>query len=104
MPDSPDSNADSFLKWPVIFALVAIMVMIGSYDLMIAGFVGAAFAAIGLIALWIRIRLATGPDEPASERDVMGDRFLRSSYNRQLARVKESGVRSRPQRRQSDRL
>ncbi|MBV7265077.1 hypothetical protein [Erythrobacter ani] len=103
MPESPDLKTDSLMKWPAILAVLVIMVMIGSYDLMIAGFVGAAIAAVAVIALWIRIRLATAPGEPESERAVMGDRFLRSAHNRQRARVRETASsRNRPRGRSDE--
>ncbi|NBC87883.1 MAG: hypothetical protein GVX90_00005 [Alphaproteobacteria bacterium] len=77
-------------KWLVIaFALVTLVEVL-IFDLRLAGAVAVAFALIGLVYLWVRLRFAPEPGEPASERDAMIERFTRLREARRQAAEREN--------------
>ncbi|KPP92887.1 hypothetical protein [Erythrobacter sp. HL-111] len=96
----PSSTSDwSFdPKWLVIGFALGALVMVLSFDLRLGGAVAAGFALIGAFYLWLRLRFAPPPGEPASERDAMIQRFARLREQRQLAASREnaSSAQARP--------
>ncbi|MEE4204811.1 MAG: hypothetical protein V2I39_00870 [Erythrobacter sp.] len=85
-------------KWLVIGFALGALVMVLSVDLRIGGAIATGFGLIGVFYLWVRLRFAPAPGEPASERDAMMQRFARLREQRRLAAAREtdSGTQARP--------
>ncbi|QIQ87045.1 hypothetical protein [Erythrobacter sp.] len=94
----PSSTSDFAFdpKWLVIGFALGALAMVLAFDLKIGAAVASAFALIGLFYLWVRLRFAPPPGEPASERDAMIQRFDRLREQRRLAAERESDSAAQP--------
>lgn len=94
----PSSTSDFSFdpKWLVIGFALGALAMVLAFDLKIGAAVASAFALIGLFYLWVRLRFAPEPGEPASERDAMIQRFDRLREQRNLAAARESASAAQP--------
>ncbi|MEM7666090.1 MAG: hypothetical protein AAF250_09575 [Pseudomonadota bacterium] len=84
--NDPDGDLMFDPKWFVGGFALGGLALIFSYDVRIGTTVGVVLAVLGVIYLSFRFWLAS---EPTSEREVLFNRFSRSSRNRREARSKE---------------
>ena len=85
-------------KWLVIGFALGALVMVTAFDLRIGAAVASAFVVILVFYVWIRLRFAPEPGEPASERDAMMERFALLRDQRRLAASRENAPGGRSDR------